>query len=379
MNLEPTGESPGKTSGFGDAAWAALVNAAVDGIITIDAQGTVLSFNPSASRLFGYTASEVRGQNVKMLMPDDVAQHHDRYIQSYISTGKRKIIGIGREVLGQKKDGSTFPMHLSVGEARVGSNRYFLGIVRDMTAIKEVERAKARLIAELEDKNAELERFTYTVSHDLKSPLITIKGFLAMLEQDFEAQDRERARGDMARIAGAADKMKELLDELLELSRVGRIANPPENVSLSELAEKAFELLRGPLDERGVSLKVAPNLPIVNGDRMRLREVLQNLIENAIKFSGDQAEPIVEVGATEQGGKVVCHVRDNGIGIEQRYISRIFGLFEQLDQSRGGSGVGLALVERIVAVHGGRVWAESAGPGCGASFFFELPSVSEKP
>jgi signal transduction histidine kinase len=178
----------------------------------------------------------------------------------------------------------------------------------------------------------------------------------------------------MARIASAADKMKQLLDELLELSRIGRTINPPENVSLSALAEEARELLRGPLEARGVRLEVQPDMPTVRGDRVRLREVLQNLIENATKFMGDEQRPVIRVSAALEHERVICEVRDNGIGIEPRYASKVFGLFEQLDQSQPGSGVGLALVQRIVAVHGGRTWAESPGLGCGASFYFELPA-----
>lgn len=364
---------PRTTPGLGDAILAALVDAAVDGIVTTDTDGTVTSFNAAACRLFGYDVDEVIGQNVKMLMPSEFAEHHDAYLRSYVTTGQRKIIGIGREVLGRKKGGSSFPMHLSVAEARLGKGRYFLGIIRDLTRVKEVELAKAALIRELESKNAELERFTYTVSHDLKSPLITIKGFLAMIEQDIESQDHERLRSDMARIGSAADKMKQLLDELLELSRIGRIVNPHERVSLSVLAEEACELLRGPLEARGVQVEVQRDMPTIRGDRVRLREVFQNLIENAVKFTGEVERPLVRVSGSRDEGNARIRVRDNGMGIEPRYLGKVFGLFEQLDQSQPGSGVGLALVQRIVAVHGGRVWAESEGLGKGADFYFELP------
>src|SRR5690606_9630850 len=148
-----------------------------------------------------------------------------------------------------------------------------------ITVDKQAERARAALIAELEAKNAELERFTYTVSHDLKSPLITIKGFLGMLEKDAIAGNVERMRADIARIGRAADTMKELLDQLLELSRIGRVSNPPENVALSELVERALQMLAGPIRERGVEVVVAPDLPAVRGDRVRLQEVVQNLVE----------------------------------------------------------------------------------------------------
>lgn len=237
------------------------------------------------------------------------------------------------------------------------------------------ERAEAEreaLIAELERKNAELERFTYTVSHDLKSPLITIKGFMGMLERDALAGNEERMQEDMARISGAVAKMRQLLDELLELSRIGRVVNPPENVSLARLAQEAVELVAGQIAERGVHVEVSPDLPTVYGDRPRLLEVLQNLVDNAVKFMGDQSEPRVEIGVRRENARAVCYVSDNGMGIESRYHVKIFGLFDKLDPS-DGTGVGLALVKRIVEVHGGRIWVESGGRGQGSTLCFTLP------
>jgi signal transduction histidine kinase len=249
---------------------------------------------------------------------------------------------------------------------------YLLGVNTDITARKRAEGEQDSLIAELEARNAELERFTYTVSHDLKSPLITIKGFLGFLEQDAIKGDVERVRADVTRIANAADKMQRLLDELLELSRIGRIVNPPEAVPLTELAREAVDMLSGRLTEHGVAVDIAPDLPLVYGDRQRLNEVLENLVDNAVKFMGDQPEPLVEIGARQDGAETVIYVRDNGGGIDPRYQDKVFGLFEKLDADSEGSGIGLAIVRRIVEVHGGRIWVESEGAGQGSAFCFTL-------
>ena len=241
------------------------------------------------------------------------------------------------------------------------------------------EIAEHRLAQEaLEAKNAELERFTYTVSHDLKSPLVTIKGFLGLLEKDAVAGDFDRMRADAERIKGAAETMNRLLDELLELSRVGRQINPPENVVLGELARLAVELLAGQIAERGVEVEIASDLPVIAGDRVRLLEVFQNLLANAVKFMGDQTGPRVEVGVRREDGEHVVYVRDNGIGIDPRYQDKVFGLFERLDGHVEGTGVGLALVKRIVELHGGRIWIESPGVGCGSTFCFTLAMRTER-
>ena len=248
-----------------------------------------------------------------------------------------------------------------------------LGISRDITERKQSEKAREALVAELEAKNAELDRFAYSVSHDLKSPLVTINGFLGLLEQDAAAGNAERMRWDMARIAAATDHMRRLLDDLLEVSRIGRFVNPPEEVQLDGLAREVLDIVAGQIAERGVDIRVATGLPVLHGDRVRLRQMLQNLIDNAVKHMGDQPEPQVEIGVRQNGEETVCFVRDNGIGIDPRHHDRIFNLFDKLDQKSEGTGIGLALVKRIVEVHGGRIWVESEGVGHGSTFYFTLP------
>jgi len=232
---------------------------------------------------------------------------------------------------------------------------------------------RERLIEELERRNAELERFTYTVSHDLRSPLVTVRGFVDLLEKDVAAGAPERVAADLARIRGATSTMESLLRELLELSRVGRVMNPPERVSLDDLAREAIALLHGRLRAANVRVEVRPGLGFVLGDRIRLLEVFQNLIENAVKFRSGQGDPLVEVGCRPGSDGPVVTVRDNGVGIDPRYHDRVFALFERLDPRVEGTGVGLALVRRIVEVHGGRVWVESEGAGQGSTFCFWLP------
>ena len=226
---------------------------------------------------------------------------------------------------------------------------------------------------ELEQRNAELERYAFTVSHDLKSPLVTIKGFLGALEKYLLAGDVERGRRDLAQVHRAADRMRRLMSELLELSRVGQVSHRHEEIPLTELAREVVDLLAGPIAERGARVEIQVDLPTVVGDRLRLFEVYQNLIENAVRFMGEQGSPRIEIGARVRGHETICFVADNGIGIEPRYHEQVFGLFERLGPLDGGTGIGLALVKRIIETHGGRVWIESAGGSRGTTVCFTLP------
>ena len=251
-----------------------------------------------------------------------------------------------------------------------------VGVDRDITEQLQATQEREALINELEAKNDELEQFAYTVSHDLKSPLITIKGFLHFLEQDAMGGDATKVGADIAFIANAVDKMQQLLDELLELSRLGRLINPPQDIPMSELACEAVELVSGQLMATGVQVDVVPDMPVVRGDRPRLREVYENLLGNAAKFMGDQPHPRVEVGVRRDSNQVVFYVRDNGIGIEPQHREKVFGLFEKVDSDTDGTGIGLAIVKRIVETHAGRIWVESAGLGRGSAFCFTLPGPS---
>ena len=247
------------------------------------------------------------------------------------------------------------------------------------TAAQQELAERKRLIDELEAKNTELTQFTYTVSHDLKSPLVTINGFLGYLEQDSASGNMERLKKDTQRIREAVNKMHALLTELLELSRIGRMMNEPEDLPFADIVKDALDNVHGQLEKHNVTVQISspqgtqPNLSTVHGDRQRLTEVLQNLLENAAKYMGDQPEPRIEIGQHgEEHGKPIFFVKDNGVGIAPEHHERIFGLFNKLDAQSEGTGIGLTLVKRILEVHGGRIWVESDA-GKGSTFYFTLP------
>ncbi|MBL8049795.1 MAG: PAS domain S-box protein [Anaerolineales bacterium] len=232
---------------------------------------------------------------------------------------------------------------------------------------------RKNLLHEMEVKNAELERFSYTVSHDLKTPLVTIRGFLGLMSKSVLSGDIEAFQRDMARVVKATDRMNQLLKDLLELSRIGRVLNEKKNISFGSLVSAAVEIVHGRIQEKNISIYVQENLPIVFVDQPRMIEVLQNLVDNAAKYMGEQKDPKIEIGFEgEQNGEYTFFVRDNGIGIAPEHHERIFGLFNKLDAESEGTGVGLALVKRIVEFHGGRIWVKSEA-GLGSTFYFTLP------
>ena len=257
----------------------------------------------------------------------------------------------------------------------VGNHKVIQCNVRDITIRRRMEIEREKYTKELVEKNTELERFTYTVSHDLKSPLVTIKTFLGYLAQDISAADKERIEKDVLFMNGAADKMGNLLRELLEMSRVGRMVNLPVEVTFRELVRETMTLVAGAVAEKGIQVKVSNDLVTLFGDRPRLIEIWQNLVENAVKFMPDQTSPQIDIGIEHPGNETIFFVRDNGLGIEPRYQSKLFNLFEKINAKTEGTGMGLAITKRIVELYRGRIWVESKGLGQGTVFFFTLPGA----
>lgn len=236
-----------------------------------------------------------------------------------------------------------------------------------------VEQERESIIRELELRNDELLRFNYTVSHELKSPIVTIKGFLGSVQMDMARDEYEKASKDLLRVVNATDKMNQTLNDLLELSRVGQMVASQQRIEMPGLVEEVVDALGGQLHQRNIQVRIMPGMPDLYGNRTRLREVFENLITNAIKYMGDQPDPAIEIGCKQRDGETVFYTKDNGMGIAPQYHARVFNLFEKLDPTSEGTGVGLALVKRIIETHGGRIWVESEGMGKGTVFYFTLP------
>jgi|GEM_PF-2468071 len=322
-----------------------------------------IEYNKSDSPCFNVIgrAIQVYPEKVQELFPNDSdlkTMEAESYIGIPITSSQGKplglLVGIDNKPM---KDITPAKYLMTLFSARVSS---------------EIERLS--IINELEDKNAELERFTYTVSHDLKSPVITIKGFLGMLKEDAKAGNIERLESDIKRISNAADKMQNLLEDLLQLSRIGRLVNSSSEFSISSISEEVIELLQGNFSSLSSYVTIEPNMPTVYADKTRLREVVQNLVENSIKYRNVDIPLKIDIGTISKEDEIVYFVKDNGMGIKKEYLNKIFGLFEKLNPSIDGTGIGLALAKRIVELHGGKIWAESDGLDKGSTFYFTINS-----
>jgi PAS domain S-box-containing protein len=363
----------------------AIIENLSEGIFLLGENGYLLEWNPAQEALTGFKREEVLNKPVWDVQLDTMPEHlrtpenrenAKQLIQHMLATGESPYFQRPMEVTIYSKGGGTkqvvqklFPIQTDTGY-RIGS------LVRDISARKQAENDRNRLIEEMKSKNTELEQFTYTVSHDLKAPLITIKGFLGLLETDALAGNLERMKQDIFRITEATNRMQRLLNELLELSRIGRVVNPSQAATFKEIVQDAAVAVRGRLDARNINMTIEDGLPTVFIDRTRIVQVVQNLLDNAAKFMGNQSNPQIIVGTqgSDKDGKPILFVKDNGIGIEPKQIGMLFGLFRKLDANAEGTGIGLVLVKRIIEVHGGRVWITSDGLGHGTTVWFTLPT-----
>jgi PAS domain S-box-containing protein len=345
-----------------------LSEAAFEAIFVHDG-GRIVDVNQALCELGGYSWHELVGHDgFELIAPE----HRELVYRNLLSEYDRPF-----EIEGMRRDGTRIPIEVQGRSFPYRGQIHRVVAIRDISERKKSERVRESLIRELEAKNAELERFGYTVTHDLKAPLVTIRGFADYVEKDAREGRTDRLAADALRIAEAVGRLQRQLDELFELSRAGRPVGPPVAVPVADLVQDALRLVRSRPSAKAARIEVAGPLPVVFGDRARLVRVFQNLLDNAVKFAAGAEEPLVVVESRPGiDGKAVVVVRDNGMGIEPRHRDRAFDLFEKLDPRAEGAGVGLAMVKRIVESHGGRVWLESDGKGLGTSACVTLPEAA---
>src|SRR5579872_5375 len=356
----------------------AVVNTAVDGIILMDAGVSITMFNHACERMFGYGAAEIVGGDVKQLMPPPYRDEHDQYLDNYRRTRNRKIIGIGRQVVGRRKNGETFPLDLSVGEAEQGGEVFYVGILRDMTERDRAAQMRELLIEQLTASNEERGHFAHVASHDLREPLRMVTAFSRLLSQDYGERLDERGREYLSLMVSATGQMQDLLDDLVDFGRLGLEAERAAWFASDEAVAQVLETLGGPIRESAATV-VCDELPRIYGNPIRFQRLMQNLIGNALKYVAAGVEPRVHVAAAREGAFWRFGVSDNGIGIEPRHYEQIFEPFKRL-HAKGlyyGTGLGLAICRKIVAGFGGAM-AVTSRPGAGSTFSFTVKIQSEE-
>ena len=345
-----------------------------DGIWDWDIKVDKVYWSKQMFGLLGYEpdAFSITFEKVESLRHPDDSKVFIEAVNNHLANGE----SYNLEIRMLHKNG-TYRWHHTRGQAlrnKNGEPFRMIGIATDITQRKEEEERQKLWIDKLEDKNSELERFAYTVSHELKSPLITINGFLGMLEKDIQSGNQDTVREDCREMSTAVNKMRSHLNDLLELSRIGRENHPHQQIDLSEIIQSSLQLLQQLITQSHVQITIEPELPKFQGDVVRWEQIVQNLIDNAVKY-GAKENPEIHIGIREEGTEKYFYVRDNGIGIAQKFHEKIFGLFQQLNPKTEGTGIGLALVQRIAQVEGGELKIESEGPSKGSTFLISLPSI----
>jgi PAS domain S-box-containing protein len=351
-----------------------LIETSLDPLVTFDQKGIILDVNETTIKATGRTREELIGTPFADYFTDPEKAHKGAMLvfeAGEVRDYELVMKGYGTETI--------VSYNASVYEDQSGRVVGAFAAARNITAHRKLEQEREGLLKELSDKNAELESFVYTVSHDLKTPIVTIEGFIGALREDFGKLLGQEGERYLGRIGEGTQKMESLINDLLDLSRIGRISEKKREISFADLVKEAVRSLDPQINERGINIEIPEDMPSLYGEKKRLGQVVDNLMANAVKYIGkDNPSPRIEVGAEKRGDETVCFVRDNGIGINKMYFDKIFNIFQRLPAAKkiDGAGMGLTIVKRIIELHGGRVWVESE-TGKGSTFYFTVRNKEE--
>jgi PAS domain S-box-containing protein len=361
-----------------------VIESAPNGVVMVNADGEMVLVNAQTEKLFGYAREELLGQPVELLVPERLREKHPGYRSDFFSNPAARSMGVGRDLHGRRKDGSEFPVEIGLAPIETDEGLFVVSAIVDITERKrleegirkfneDLEQRVAERTALLEAANKELEAFSYSISHDLRAPLRAIDGFTRIVMEDYASELPDEAKTYLRDVRANTQRMGELVDDLLAFSRLSRQPVKKDRLDAGRIVQQCLDEVP-PQSGRRVDIRVGA-LPWCQADPSLLKQVWSNLISNAIKYSGKRGVAVIEIGCQcgEPPEEHVYFIKDNGVGFDMRYAHKLFGVFQRLHRADDydGTGVGLAICQRIVARHGGRIWAEAA-PDRGATFFFTL-------
>jgi PAS domain S-box-containing protein len=363
----------------------ALLDSAPDAMVVVNSRGEIVLINIQTEKIFGYRRDELLGQKVEVLIPERYSNNHVRHRENFFVTARTRNMGAGLQLFGKKKDGAEFPVEISLSPLQTAEGLLVSAAIRDITEKKQMEdqirEANVNLekkvlqrTAELENKNKELEQFAYVTSHDLREPLTTTSGFIELFRKKYKGKLDEDADKMLDYLLQANERMKVLIKDLLDYSRIGR-KTELKLVDCNTILKDVTADLGNAIQNVKAIVNIE-RLPVINGYPTELKLLFQNLISNSIKFRKPKETPVVTVRAERKNASWQFCVEDNGIGIDEKHRERIFVIFQRLHprSEYEGSGIGLAHCKKIVELHGGKIWVESVY-GKGASFYFTVEDM----
>jgi len=366
----------GSNLSSGEETTRLIINSALDAIVCIDTKGCITIWNPQAEKVFGWTEEEIKGQPLtNTIIPPQYRALHLAGMERYLKTGQHVVLNKLVELTALHRSGKEFPIELTIVPMRQKEHEFFCAFIRDITDRREAEARQNQYAEDLKQKNTELEQFAYVASHDLQEPLRTVSGFVELLRRHYKDNADENVDKYINYITDASDRMRKLVQDLLDYSRLGK-QRILETIDCNEVVQNVLSDLTMAIQESQAIVHVDP-LPVISGYPTEIKQLFQNLLSNSLKFRKPGEPPVIKVSVTAKEDLWLFSVTDNGIGIEEKYWTRIFVIFQRLHTKAEyqGTGIGLAHCKKIAELHNGKIWLDSI-PGKGSTFYFTVKKRS---